>query len=147
YCSGRSISGSSSDPPVFLAESPAACQYSSDAKLAACALAGCLGIGLEFGCNVLVRQWTFCTNTVLFGNGAYSLCGMAAGYKGWGQALIDHPELEGAQGAQPIYTIAGHAFAMIRSTASVHRGCSSFLSRFFCSSVRFCKTEFHLLRT
>src|SRR5262249_51749724 len=77
-------------------------------------LAGCLGIGLAFGCNVLVRQWTGSTNTVPFGNGAASFYGMAAGYKGSGQTLIDHPELKDAQGAQPIYTITGHAFAMIR---------------------------------
>lgn len=66
--------------------------------------AGATAMGIAFGYNFLVRQWTGSTKHLFLGNAANSLYGMAAGYngmaagyKGWDQFSIDHPELEGVQ--------------------------------------------------
>jgi hypothetical protein len=52
-------------------------------------------IAIAIGCNSLLRQWTGSAQNVLFGNAAFSLYGMAAGYKGWSQIFADHPEFYG----------------------------------------------------
>jgi hypothetical protein len=57
--------------------------------------AGTLATGAAFGCNYFVQQWTGSRAGALFGNAAHSFYGMAAGYKGWSQVYIDHPELKG----------------------------------------------------
>ncbi len=66
------------------------------------------------GCNFLVQQWTGSTKNVLFGNAAHSFYGMAAGYKGWPQIFIDHPELKGVQEPLLIHKILGITFDLIQ---------------------------------
>ena len=61
-----------------------------------CSVAGgATAIAIAIGCNSLLRQWTGAAQNVLFGNAAFSLYGMAAGYKGWSQIFADHPEFYG----------------------------------------------------
>jgi hypothetical protein len=57
--------------------------------------ASATAIAIAVGCNSLLRQWTGSSQNVLFGNAAFSLYGMAAGYKGWSQIFTDHPEFYG----------------------------------------------------
>lgn len=57
--------------------------------------AGAVAVGAAFGCNYLVQRWTGSRAGALFGNAAHSFYGMAAGYKGWSQIYVDHPDLKG----------------------------------------------------
>jgi hypothetical protein len=62
---------------------------------------GLTAIVIAVGCNSLLRQWTGASQNVLFGNAAFSLYGMAAGYKGWSQIFRDHPEFYGS--SNPVF--------------------------------------------
>src|SRR5918995_291516 len=64
--------------------------------------AGATALAIAVGCNSLLRQWTGSAQNVLFGNAAFSLYGMAAGYKGWSQIFADHPEFYGLP--EPVFT-------------------------------------------
>ncbi len=77
-------------------------------------VAGVTAIGVAFGCNFLVRQWTGATKNVPLGNGAYGFYGMAAGYKGWHQFFIDHPELNGVPEPKIIYQAVDATGALIQ---------------------------------
>ena len=67
-----------------------------------CSVAGgAIAIAIAVGCNSLLRQWTGSAQNVLFGNAAFSIYGMAAGYKGWSQIFRDHPEFYGS--SNPVF--------------------------------------------
>ena len=71
-------------------------------------------IGVAFGCNLLVRNVTGSAENVPMGNGAYGFYGMAAGYKGWYQIFIDHPELKDISEPLVIYRTIDATVALIR---------------------------------
>jgi hypothetical protein len=75
-------------------------------------VAGATAICVAFACNFLVRQSTGSINIPL-GNAVYSFYGMAAGYKGWTQFSIDHPELKGVQEPPLIHQALNATLALI----------------------------------
>jgi len=76
--------------------------------------AGVAAIVVGFGCNFLVQQWTGSRKTGLFGNSAHSFYGMAAGYKGWSQIYIDHPDLKGIHESLFISKILAATYDLIQ---------------------------------
>ena len=76
--------------------------------------AGAMAVGIGLGCDFLVRQWTGPAKNVPFGNVAHTFYGMAAGYKGWAQVFVDHPDLKGIQEPLLIYKILDATLDLVK---------------------------------
>ena len=75
---------------------------------------GCTAILLGFLLDAILRHLVSNSGGMAYGNFSYVLYGLVMGGKGWGQVLIDHPEIHlamrGSQQYSLIYSLAFDAF-------------------------------------